>query len=93
MTCLHEFVKVRRWRRVRRYHCRLCGLETRGYDSVDQMGMRPVHRRMSVAVRGMNVVEKDGTVPVCPHSTVVNLPTNDGGWTQICLRCGERAPG
>ena len=92
MTCRHEFVKVAHWpvKKNRRYLCRLCGEYTRRYDGVDQMSMRPIHRMMSVAFRGMNVVEKDGLVPLCHHN-YVRLPLKDnGGYTNLCLRCGER---
>ena len=75
--CLHEFVRIGRWPtpKNRRYHCRLCGMLTRSYDSVDQMAMRPIHRRMSVAFRPMNVVSRNGWVPNCAHNLVtVTVP-------------------
>ena len=89
--CLHEFVKVARWPTAKnlRYRCRVCGMTTRAYDGVDQMSMRPIHRRMSVAFPGMNVVDRHGVAPTCRHD-VVQVPTVDGGRVGICLRCGER---
>jgi hypothetical protein len=32
----------------------MCDFETRSYDGPDRWAMRPIHRHMSVALRGFN---------------------------------------
>lgn len=56
--CEHLF--VRRWVRDRnkRWACVNCGMETRSYDSVDRQMARPIHKHMSVAVRGYNTTKE-----------------------------------
>jgi len=59
--CAHRFVKDgwqrwETWLPRRKWRCILCGFETRTYDSVDHMAMRPVHPHMSVAIPGVNTL-------------------------------------
>jgi hypothetical protein len=54
VACPHLFVRVRRWPIRLRWRCAACGLVTRLYDSVDGAAGRPIHPRMSVAVKGYN---------------------------------------
>lgn len=56
--CVHLFTRRSGWWRHRkhwmRWVCTKCGMTTRSYDSIDRMGMRPIHPHMSVALRGYN---------------------------------------
>lgn len=56
VTCEHQFRRYRRWPVKLRYRCDSCGLVTHRYDAADHAGGRPIHRHMSVAVRGVNIV-------------------------------------
>lgn len=58
MKCRHIFVR-NGWmfserRPRRRWRCLECGFTTRTYDAIDRIMQRPIHRHMSVAVRGVN---------------------------------------
>lgn len=61
-NCAHLF-RRRPWWFLHRYtwnrwQCIGCGYQTRTYDVVDRMGLRPRHRYMSVAVPGYNTVAR-----------------------------------
>lgn len=57
-SCAHLFARRPGWWWHRkswfRWECAHCGLTTRTYDSVDRMGMRPIHPHVSVAVPEYN---------------------------------------
>lgn len=62
MGCRHIFIRDgwqtwETWFPRRRWRCVECGLYTRSYDSIDKMGQRPIHRHMSVAMRGVNAFD------------------------------------
>lgn len=57
--CEHIFEKFRPWPFTNRWRCVRCSLVTRHYDSVDGMATRPIHRHMTVAVKGYNTLTKN----------------------------------
>lgn len=58
--CEHVFARFRRWPIKDRWRCVRCGLVTRHYDGIDLSMSRPVHSRMSVAMKGYNTTVGQG---------------------------------
>ena len=61
--CAHRFMqRPWPWLRIRdcRWICVDCLMLTRHYNSLDRQMGRPVHRRMTVAYRGVNTIDSRG---------------------------------
>lgn len=52
--CEHIYERFRRWPVKDRWRCVHCGFVTRLYDGLDWQMSRPVHSRMTVAMKGVN---------------------------------------
>lgn len=63
MLCEHLFTRNGKrkvegyWLRKPWWRCVRCRFETRTYDSIDRMAMRPIHSHMTVAMVGFNATE------------------------------------